>query len=218
VKRAAPFVITTLIAVACVDPVSGPGDEVMGNFEFTADLEAPPSPDAGAPEVPRCEYTSFQDAFTFNARFARFRDAGDGNAVITIGFIDRDAGFDGQVLTGTKFPDEAKPAHVFAPVDQSCTCSARVTETLTVAVLSTSQSTALGNNCPDHPLDGGLPAPLPDGGIRLPDTTPTGFDAVRACGELVDVVEVDEATRAAQPDCNCQERCAMRYVVRGVRR
>lgn len=187
----------------------------MGNFEFTAELSGQELiADGGDGSMPRCSYTNFQDSFTFNARFARYRDGG--SAVITIGFIDRDAGFDGQVMSGTKSPDQDRPAHVFSPIDQACTCPARVTEVLTVAVLSTSQNAAVGNACPANPLDGGVPLPTGDGGIRLPDTTPTGFDAVRACGELTDFVEVsDEAS--AQPDCACQD-CVMRYTVKGVRR
>lgn len=206
-----PALISLVAMASCVDPVTGPGDEVMGFFEFNAELLPPAVDDAGQPEFKACDFSEFSDTFSFSARFARFSDAGE--AIITIGGYHRDAGFDGQVLSGSNSADRPR-ARVFKPRSADCLCQAQVTETLTVALLSSSQNNALGDACPDRPLDGGVPSPTADGGIRLPDTTPSGFDAVRACGELTDFVEVPSPPEG----CPCGAPCSVRYSVKGARR
>lgn len=220
-KHLGAFCLILAVASSCVEPSSGPGDEVMGNFEFEAALVPPPASDSGVvEEVVRCPYKEFSETLSFSARFARFTRAGGASggsaeAIITIGGYHRDAGFDGQVLTGRN--DPGRPSgRVFTPVEQDCLCQAQVVETLSVALLSSSQNAAAGDECPANALDGGVQKPTADGGIRLPDTTPSGFDAVRACGELVDRVEVDMGS--APEGCNCQPVCVMRYAVKGARR
>lgn len=191
-----------LLLASCTVPDTGPGDEVMGSFAIVAEELPPPANPADEP-FPRCTLKEVpaDGGFEFTARLSRNRDGGE--AFLVIGGVPRDATFDGQVVTsGYRAPRRY----------EECACvDTELQETLTVALLSTSQNAAVGNACPPNPLDGGVPEPLPDGGILRPDTTPRGFDAVRACGELVDVVQ------PSGTDCQCAP-CWMRYQVRGVRR
>ncbi|MFL5322428.1 MAG: hypothetical protein ACJ790_22405 [Myxococcaceae bacterium] len=219
-RRLSPLVVVLTFAAACTVPDTGPGDEVMGNFTVTAE-EFPFAPDASEP-FPRCNIAGlepdagipladgglqpalneFSGSFEFTARISRNRDGGA--AFVAIGGIPRDAQFDGQFVVET---------FTAARRYQHCEClDTDLEETLDVALLSTSQNAAAGNECPASPLDGGVPAPTPDGGIAQPNTTPRGFDAVRACGELTDIVRPP-----AGSDCKCGA-CWMRYQVRGVRR
>jgi hypothetical protein len=83
-------------------------------------------------------------------------------------------------------------------------------ERLTVALLSQSQSSFLEGRCPPQPLDGGVPVPEGDAGVLAPDSTESGFDAVRACGVLVNTLLPAEG-------CLCPG-CSITYEVSGVRR
>lgn len=182
----------------------------MGSFTITAERMPPV---AGEVEpLPRCDVnalpsdggilSAFDGGFEFTARVSRNFDAGQ--AYVVIGGVTRDATFDGQVV---------QAGFTAARRFTECDCvDTDVEETLTMALLSTSQNAALQNTCPGNPLDGGVPQPSPDGGVLRPDTTPRGFDAIRACGELVDIVRPREGS-----NCQCTA-CWMRYQVRGVRR
>jgi hypothetical protein len=97
----------------------------------------------------------------------------------------RDAGYDGQFLTSV-----AEAPRDFDPC--SCGEGINVVESLTLAVLSSSQSIAAGGQCPPNVLDGGLPLGSPPAFI-------SGiYDAQLLCGELTDVL-----TPAADARCLC---------------
>lgn len=183
-----------LLLPACFTEPTYPGDEVMGTFAFEA---TPKLIDCLIEEVPRDAGFSFQGTFS--------RRKGQSEAWLTLGGVSREATFDGQLVTSERSAPRLFP---------ECNCGENTSlqETLHAALLSTSQDRELSNACPADPLDGGLPTP--DGGVLLPDSTPSGFDAVRACGELVDVVVVE-------PGAGCDPKCVgcrMVFSVEGVRR
>lgn len=179
------------LCVACPGNSKYPGDELMGTFSFTAEIV---SNGCGFAEVP-------DSGFGFQAIFSRDRDAG--TAFVTVNGISRSATFDGQYVTS-----EASAPRQFG----ACNCASTILdETLTVALLSASQVAALPSpaQCPDNPLDGGVPAP--DGGILAPGSTGRVFDALRACGELTDVV-------VPTPDAGCTcSTCRFISRVQGIR-
>ena len=179
-----------LAGAACVGGEKFAGDELLGAFHLTAN-----------PVSDNCPFTEVPDGgFTFDGTFSRYRNPGT-QAFFTINTVVRDAGFDGQILTS-----ELSATRQF----QACNCTATtVDETLRVALLSSSQDNALNHACPTNPLDGGVPGARPDAGIMLPSSMPAGFDAVRACGELLDVVVVP-------PDAGCTcSGCQLQYQVQG---
>lgn len=202
--RSLAIVAAVTVISGCPLPDNGPGDEVIGNFGFDV-VDAPlPAADSGEVEaLPRCALAEAPDGgFEFSARVSHFRDGGQ--AFVTVGGVDRTAEFDGQVVVA---------AYTASRRFEACGCSATVLEeSMRFAILSSSQNAAAGNECPNHPLDGGVPAPVPDGGVLPPGPTESGFDAVRACGELVDVLRPDPAA-----GCHC-DACLWRYEIRGVRR
>lgn len=185
-----------LAACACLPDPKYPGNEVMGTFEFTATAVSDDC--VGLSDIP-------DGGFTFSGTFSRQTD--NSQAWFTLGGISREASFDGQVLrsvrtAGRRFPE--------------CVCGDKVSlvETMVVALSSKSQDALLAGGCPDAPLDGGMPEPNGDLGVFAPGTTPQGFDAIRACGELTDEVVPDPA---AVPACECLG-CTLRYTVRGDRK
>ncbi|MEN9800471.1 MAG: hypothetical protein RL653_4168 [Pseudomonadota bacterium] len=190
-----------LLLAGCPGPSAPSGEEVLGQFELVAE-----------PVSSTCSYA---EAPSGNLPFTlQVRRTLDGGAVtVTLNGLERPASFDGQVLR-TVF----EAPRVFADCscnaeqrDAGCACTgATLTETLEVALASLSQDQVLGGACPANALDGGMPTPASDAGIFLPTTTARGFDAVRACGELVDDIQPAEG-------CFCAA-CSMRYAVRGVRR
>ncbi len=160
-----------------------PGDENMGLYQFRAE---PLSLACGLPDIPNA-------GFDFAGTLSRFRDGGP--VFLTLNGISRDAGFDGQILTSS----HAAPRTFKLPDGGSCApCQMRVIETLSIALLSKSQSSAVGDRCPPNPLDGGVPSP--DSGVTLPGSTQTGFDAVRACGDLYEEITGDGT---CDPACAC---------------
>ena len=199
-RRGLSLVLGLLLS-GCPGPATPLGEEVLGQFELVAE-----------PVASTCTYGEAPSGslpFTLKVRRAL-----DGGAVtVTLNGLERPASFDGQVLR-----TEFDAPRVFADCscsaeqrDAGCACTgATLTETLEVALASLSQDQALGGVCPVNALDGGMPTPSPDAGIYLPTTTARGFDAVRACGELVDDIQPAEG-------CFCTA-CSMRYAVRGVRR
>jgi hypothetical protein len=207
--------VLPLLAVACVSESPVKGSQLMGTFSFTATLvpeqsdcpvvlEAdggggalvPVAGDGGAVPV-------FPLSLSFSATLSSEPEAGE--AWLTQRELAREADFDGQVLHALA----AAPRQL-----EGCGCE-RVTlhESITVALLSESQVEALrrrdgDGTCPEGPLDGGIPAP-DDAGIRGPGPTRTGYDALRACGELVNWLEPGA-------DCSCGS-CRVVYRLEGTK-
>lgn len=188
-----PTLLLVSLLIACTPEPRFPGNEVMGTFAFNATRVEGGEGD--------CTFSEIQDAFAFQGTFSRELDGGP--AWFTIKDVSRDAGFDGQIVEAT----------LSAPRQfQDCACTTtQLQETITVALISQSQDELLGGRCPESPLDGGVPPPEgEDGGVRGPGSTPSGFDALRACGQLVSIVIPGE-------DCACAG-CTMTYRLEGVRR
>jgi hypothetical protein len=178
------------ICMGCPGSQRFSGDELIGTFSFTADIVSNDCPFAEVPD----------SGFAFQGTFSRDRDAG--TAYLTVNGVSRGATFDGQYVTS-----QAAAPRQFA----ACRCQSTVLdETLKVALLSASQVAALPNQgqCPANPLDGGVP--IPDGGILPPGSTGRVFDALRACGELTDVVVVPDA------GCSCPG-CRFVFRLQGIR-
>jgi hypothetical protein len=173
-----------------------PGSELIGTFDFTAFVPPPESLPAGS-----CTFTEMPTVdFTFTGTFSR---NADGETFFTLGNTNRSATFDGQFASSSQ-----SAPRTF----EKCACvnNTTVAETLTVALLSRSQVDTLPdpNQCPPSVLDGGVP-PI-DGGVTGPGSTDAGFDAVLACGLLLDTVEPGEG-------CMCDQ-CSVSYAVHGDRR
>lgn len=193
--------LLSFLLLGCPEQAATPGEELLGQFELVAD---PVSSTCSYAEAP-----SGQLPFTLQVR----RALDGGEVRVTLNGLERPATFDGQVLrTAYETPRTFVDCSCNAEQrDAGCACSgATLTETLELALASLSQDQVLGGACPADALDGGMPAPSEDAGISLPTTTSRGFDAVRACGVLVDDIQPAEG-------CFCAA-CSMRYAVRGVRR
>lgn len=147
-------------------------------------------------------------AFSFPVVLSANPDAGEYFLTLENEYS-RPATWDGQVVRST-----AAARRYFA----RCTeCVTRVEEDVDLALLSLSQAEAVGNACPAHPLDGGVPAP-DDAGVRPPGPRESGFDALLACGELrtrVVVVEGLPDGGACPAECGA---CTMTYTLAGERR
>jgi hypothetical protein len=164
-----------LFAAGCSADTPPPGDEILGAYDFTA---TPLTYDCALVDVP-------DGGFTFTATLSRFRDAG--TAFFTLGGVSRDAGWDGQIFTS--------PASAPRVFSDCSSCSTTLDELFSVALLSRSQNAAAQELCPANALDGGLPSGEL---IVRPDSSPSGFDAVRACGELNEAVRTDGVTDAGR--------------------
>lgn len=185
----------------CSTDVKPPGDELMGNYLFHAE---------GTSKV--CGLPDIVASSDFGATVSRFRDGGA--VFLTLNGAVYDAGFDGQIVLSIN----TRSADYTLVDGGSCAaCNMKVTETFVVALLSKSQSAKLGEMCPPNPLDGGVP-PEDDAGVTLPGTTwsdagsPTGFDAVRACGELLE--NIGGTAFNCDPVCNS---CVLTYRLTGQR-
>ena len=181
--------LALLGASACLSQQKFPGSEVVGTFSFDAtavssDCHYVEEPDGGFSYVGTLSYDP------------------DGGAFFTIGDVDRDAGFDGQVFTSW-----ASANRLFT--ECNCGQNVQVKERISVAVLSKSQSDAVKGSCPANPLDGGVPAP--GGGITGPAPTANGYDAQLACGE-----QEDDIVPLPDAGCSCKP-CTLVYSVSGVR-
>lgn len=182
------------VLTGCPDAERTPGDENMGQYAFRAE---PVDLTCGLPDLP-------SNAFEFTGTFSRFRDGG--GTFLTLNELSRDAGFDGQVA----WSEHSAPRTFALPDAGSCApCQMRVVETITVAMLSKSQSSAVGDRCPANPLDGGVPGP--DAGVSLPGSTATGFDSVRVCGDLSEHI-----TGTGTCDALCE--CTLKYRLTGDRK
>ena len=177
--------LTATAVLLCGCPVNDgvPGNENMGVYQFRAE-----------PVSVACTLPGIADnGFEFSGTFSRFRDGGA--TFLTLNGLSRDAGFDGQVVSSS----HSAPRSFGLSDGGSCApCEMRVVETLSVALLSKSQSAAVGDRCPANPLDGGVPSD--DARVTLPGSTATGFDAVRACGELLEQIS---GTGPCDPACAC---------------
>lgn len=185
-----------LCCLGCDTAVTYPGNEVMGTFAFEAPLltfncQFPEVPDAG---------------LAFDAVLSRNR--GTNNAFRTINGYSRPATFDGQIFE----TENAEPRQF----TDCAACDTRLIETMRFALLSRSQSSAVAEACPGNPLDGGVPAENADAGITAPGSTSSGFDAVRACGVLLERVEGTQFDGGAC-DAKCTS-CTWSYRLQGVRR
>lgn len=181
-----------------VEPVKGLADGGVGELRADGGLLCPLADVAPA-------------GFRFAATVTR--DASTGQAWLTLGGgYPRDAGWDGQVVDSV-----ASVRRVFP----SCgACPPTIaTERIRFALLSSSQSEAVGRTCPEAPLDGGVPQPPgPDGGLKAPAMTSEGFDALYACGVLEFSVALSEPA-APSADCapGCDD-CRVNYRLVGERR
>ncbi len=186
--------ILTLALCGCPVDDSPPGDENMGIYQFRAE-----------PVATSCTLLNIAtNGFDFSGTFSRFRDGGA--VYLTLNGISRDAGFDGQVVRSA----HSAPRTFTMPDGGMCRpCEMRVIETFAVALLSKSQNSAVGDTCPGNPLDGGIPSN--DAGIRPPGSTETGFDAVRACGDLYEEI-------VGTPQCDPICACSLQYRLVGERK
>ncbi len=162
-----PFLALVLAVVTTGCPQEAVSSaETLGKFAFSA---TPLSSDCALFDGP-------DGGFTFTATLTV--DPAQGPWLVLNG-VGRAAQFDGQRFESR----QSAPRHF-----GECTCAEpmEVDETFRAVLLSASQSARTGGTCPAHPLDGGVPAPDPDGGITGPGPTERGFDALRACGELIE--------------------------------
>ncbi|MCC6334971.1 MAG: hypothetical protein IT380_13420 [Myxococcales bacterium] len=150
----------------------------------------------------------FEADFSFEVTLSANPDAGETFMTMEEGYS-RLATWDGQVV---RSPQSARRYF-----EQCSECVTRVVEDIDLALLSASQAAAVGNTCPPHPLDGGVPAP-DDAGISPPGAREMGFDALLACGELRTTVVVDQGLLDGGPCPAVCAGCRTRYELRGERR
>ena len=184
---------------SCLTQKQVPGDPI-GNFAFEATLPLEGDSEVGPGT---CALAEVPDAgFSFSATFSR--DPVTGQAYAEVGGVQRlDTTLEGPLLIST-----ASAPRIFA----QCKCEGvTVVETLKVVLLTPEQNRLAQDTCPDHPFDGGLSPD--DGGIYPSPATGAAYNAIRACGVLIDVVE--------PPDGGCGEecpRCELHYRLNGGRR
>ena len=152
----------------CGSDVKPPGDQVMGTFRLHA-----------KGTFAACSLPGMVAAYDFDGTFSRFLDGG--RVFFTVDGVSYDGAFDGQI--GSYGSTDARSFQL-ADGGSCSPCEMKVVQTGKVALLSKSQSKAVGDLCPPSPFDGGVPRDE-DAGITLPSTTDAGFDAVLACGEMV---------------------------------
>jgi hypothetical protein len=220
VKRALAGLVCAVASSACTTPPPYPGSELMGTFTFVAqpmenaclDLYSDPGnfPADGGPGV----------AYGFTATLSR--TPADGGVWLTFpgqGPLQPQswpAQFDGQyfdvtMAAGRQLTCDGGVGQVAAVCDSNVL---QITETLQLALFSTSQAGVVGNHCPPNPLDGGVPLASDagaDGGVLPPGDRPTGFDAVLACGQMSDAVQPN-----TDAGCQCPA-CLLFEAVSGVR-
>lgn len=191
--RCSLFVVLLALA-ACPAETVMPGDQDLGTYRFDAEpLELDCLVDGVA-----------GDGFSFDGTFSR--DTVTNEAWYRLNNVVREASFDGQVARATY----AAPRS-FASQCDGCTTELR--ESIAVAILSKSQNDAAGDGCPEGALDGGLPL---GGGVTPPGPVASGYDALRACGELVDeIVATPIDGTSCSAECGA---CRLRYRLKGARR
>lgn len=180
---------------ACAPNTSGPGREKLGTYGFQA---TPVARECALADGPG-------DAFSFDATLTRDPDTND--AYMTLGQFSRDAGWDGQTMESTIAAPRAFGG-------ECASCPMALEETIRVGLLSESQNTAAQNRCPDGPL----PAVDEDAGIRAPASDKFGFDAVRACGVLIDSTRVTGLLPGGGACPGSCSQCSVQYRLIGVRK
>lgn len=202
--RRALAVVAGALVLGCAPEVSYPGTEVMGTYAFVAQQPVA--------DVPACalldpEAGGSSDGFGFEAVLSRDKEAGE--AWYTLRETSHPASFDGQVFRVTSVAVRRFPSCVPVDAPERAECAdVQVEETIEVALLSRSQNDALDGRCPEGAPETGIP--VPDGvTLTAPDTTPTGFDAVRVCGRMVDRIIPAEG---------CCAPCSVTHRIQGVRR
>lgn len=171
-----------------------PGDVQMGTYAFTA---TPLELDCAVDDIP-------QGGFAFTGAFSQQSTTGE--AWFRLNNVVREASFDGQVARATY----AAPRSFGAQCDG---CTTELRESLAVALLSKSQNGAAGDRCPEGALDGGVPV---GPGVTPPGPVAQGYDALRACGEMVDeIVATPNEGASCDPACG---QCRLRYRLEGARR
>jgi hypothetical protein len=189
-------VLLAAVAVlqGCTAETPMPGDEEMGTYAFTA-----------TPLELNCEVGDIPEGgFSFTGTWSR--DTSTGEAWYRLNNVVSQASFDGQVATVSY----TAPRTFGGPCEG---CSTELRETVTVAILSKSQNDAAGDLCPTDVLDGGLPQ---GEGITPPGALARGYDALRACGELVnEIVATPLEGASCDPACGA---CRLRYHLAGARR
>lgn len=201
----------TLVLAGCPTLPPPPGGEKLGTYSISAE---PVLGDGGADSLRPdggawCPLVDVSPAaFRFDAIVTR--EPATGQAWMTLGGgYPRDAGWDGQVLESVAAVRRLFPSCAACP-------ETIATETVRVALMSKSQSDAVGGQCPPNPLDGGVP--MPGGAIVGPGQTPAGFDALYACGTMEFAVTL---SAPAAPESGCAvgcDDCIVRYVLQGERR
>lgn len=192
------------LALGCAPEITYPGTEVMGTYAFSAQQ---PVADVAGCALLDPEAGGIVGGFDFEAVLSRDRDAGE--AWYTLRETSHPGTFDGQIFRVTSSAPRRFPSCVPADAPDRAECAeVQVEETLEVALLSRSQNDALDGRCPEGAPEVGIPAP--DGAsLTAPDTTPTGFDAVRVCGRMVDRLIPAEG---------CCVPCSVTHRIQGVRR
>jgi hypothetical protein len=197
--RSRPLALLVCAAAAACSDTPMPGNQVLGRYEFQA-----------VPLEASCAIDVSQDGFTFAGTFSR--DSETGEAWYRLNSIVREATFDGQVATATY----SAPRVFIGGCDggDCCAgCTTELRETVVVGLMSKSMNDAAGDACPANPLDGGMPS---GPGVTPPGPADTGFDAVRACGELLDeVVATPNEGESCDPRCG---QCRLKYTLIGARR
>ncbi len=191
------FFFCAVALVAC-NPTRLPGDEEMGKVAFHAE-----------PYEVTCALAEFSTApFDFQATLTH--NKGTAEAWVTLNNFSRPATFDGQVLTSVQ------SATRFFQQCEACS-GLVVEETMVMSLLSKSQTEAAGGDCPANPLDGGVAVPSGESGVTGPGTTSVGgFDMLRACGEIIDVVKAGPDA-GEDPNCASCVGCQMRSLLKGTR-
>lgn len=190
-----------LVASLCLSGCEGgtlkpPGDELIGTFSLNS---------KGI--FSACSLPGFPANYDFEGTFSQLTDGG--GTFFTVGSEQFAASFDGQFASyGQTLAREFQ----LADGGNCGQCEMKQVQTATLALLSESQSRALGDDCPATALDGGVPGADEDAGITLPRRIDGGFDAVRACGELQVLI-----TGEGFCDPACYS-CRLQYRVSGPRR
>jgi hypothetical protein len=167
------LLLASLSIVGCGDcggDLKPPGGEVLGTYELTS---------KGI--FAACSLPGFPVNYVFSGTFSRETDGG--KVYFSSGTEQFKASFDGQFASYGR----TQVVGIGLADGGNCNlCEMKQVESATLALLSGSQSKAVGDVCPTTALDGGVPATDEDAGIAPPGIgSDGGFDAVLACGELV---------------------------------
>lgn len=157
-----------------------------------------------------CSLVGYPELLEYDGTFSRFTDGG--RVVFSYSARRFDGGFDGQFASFGESYTETGSGFGFPDGGTCDKCELKFRQEAVLALLSPSQGAALGDVCPTNALDGGIPVPDADAGIFAPGIgADGGFDAVRACGELVVKITGEGF---CDPACYA---CDVRYRIAGER-